>query len=133
MTFMEAKIQFIGSIHSELKSLEDCPKQESEEAPSATIEIYSAYLDGIKDLRAGSKIILFTWFHQADRNELICHPRDNRNAPLKGVFSTRSPNRPNPIGMHVVEILEIVNGDSIRVSNLEALDRTPIIDIKPVI
>jgi tRNA-Thr(GGU) m(6)t(6)A37 methyltransferase TsaA len=130
---METTVKFIGVIHSELKKLEDCPKQESEEAPEATIEIYPDFLDGIRDIRKGSELILFTWFHLSDRNELLSHPRDNPKAPLRGVFSTRSPNRPNPIGMHIVKILNVGTDGFIKVSNLEALDQTPVIDIKPII
>jgi tRNA-Thr(GGU) m(6)t(6)A37 methyltransferase TsaA len=130
---MEATINFIGIVHSPLKSLEDCPKQENEQAPEAIIEIYPKFLDGIKNIEAGSEMILLTWFHLSDRSELVCHPRDNPSAPLRGVFSTRSSNRPNPIGMHLVKILSVEENGFIKISNLEALDQTPVIDIKPVL
>lgn len=129
---MEQQVKFIGVIHSALKTLGDCPRQEAENAPQATVEIFPEYVKGMKDLRAGAEIILFTWLHKADRTELETKPRQNPNALLKGVFATRSPNRPNPIGLHVVTIISISDDHKIVVSNLEVLDQTPLIDIKPV-
>ena len=123
-------INFIGKIHSSLKSIQDCPLQETEDAPEATIEIYPEYLDGIKDIKAGSGILLFTWLHEADRNVITCVTRRNYNSPKVGVFSTRSPDRPNPIGVHSVKVLSIEN-NLIKVSALEVLDQTPLVDIKP--
>ena len=123
-------INFIGKIHSSLKSIQDCPLQESEDAPEATIEIYPEYLDGIKDIRAGSGILVFTWLHEADRNVITCVTRRNYDSPKVGVFSTRSPDRPNPIGVHSVKVLSIEN-NLIKVSALEVLDLTPLVDIKP--
>ena len=123
-------LKFIGEVHSPLKNIEDCPLQENEDAPEATIEIYPDYLEGIKDLKPGSGIILFTWLHQADRTVISCVTRRNYNSPKVGVFSTRSPDRPNPIGMHSVKIISIKN-NLIKVSSLEVLDQTPLVDIKP--
>jgi tRNA-Thr(GGU) m(6)t(6)A37 methyltransferase TsaA len=123
-------IRFIGKIHSPLKKVEDCPLQENEEAPEATLEIYPEFLEGIKDLRAGSKILLLTWLHEADRNVITCITRKNYNSPKVGVFSTRSPDRPNPIGLHAVKILSIEH-DLVKVSALEVLDQTPLLDVKP--
>lgn len=130
--YMDNTLQFIGRIHSPLKSLEDCPRQPDEEAPGATIEIFPAYREGIKDIRAGAEIILLTWLHQADRQELATHPRGDLQAPLTGVFSTRSPNRPNPIGMHTVKVVSVTEEGQVVVGALEALDGTPVVDIKPV-
>jgi tRNA-Thr(GGU) m(6)t(6)A37 methyltransferase TsaA len=128
---MEATLKFIGKIHSSLKKMEDCPLQENENAPGATIEIFSGYNEGIKDLKAGSQILLLTWLDKADRTVIKCYPRNNKEAPVIGVFSTRSPDRPNPVGIHTVEVLS-VEDNKIKISALEVLDQTPLIDIKPV-
>jgi tRNA-Thr(GGU) m(6)t(6)A37 methyltransferase TsaA len=128
---MSATLKFIGKIHSSLKSLEDCPLQESENAPEAEILFFPEFEEGIKDIAVGSEVLLLTWLHAADRSVIKCFPRNNREAPVIGVFSTRSPDRPNPIGMHTAKVLSISNG-SIRVSALEVLDQTPLLDIKPV-
>ncbi len=89
-------------------------------------------LEGLRDLRTGTEIILLTWLHRASRDVLVTHPRDDPTNPELGVFSTRSADRPNPIGLHRVEIVAI-DGTSIQVRNLEALDGTPILDVKPVL
>ena len=123
-------LKFIGKINSSLKTLEDCPLQESEDAPDATIEIYPEFLEGIKDLKAGAKIVLLTWLDKADRTVISCIPRRNYNSPKIGVFSTRSPDRPNPVGLHSVKVISVRN-NLIKVSALEVLDQTPLIDIKP--
>jgi tRNA-Thr(GGU) m(6)t(6)A37 methyltransferase TsaA len=129
---MEQSLTIIGKIHSDLKRKEDCPLQENENAPEAVIEIYPEFLDGIKNIKAGSKILLLTWLHQADRGVIKCVPRNNYNSPIIGVFSTRSPDRPNPIGIHSVKVLSVEN-NTLKVSALEALDQTPLIDIKPLL
>ena len=124
------QLQLIGTIHSQLKKLEDCPRQEKEGAPGATIEIFGEFIDAMKDIQPGDQLILFTWLHKADRTVLETRPRNDKSLPLTGVFSTRSPDRPNPIGIHFVKV-ELVKGNQITVSNLEVLDGTPLIDIKP--
>ena len=91
-------IKFIGKIHSTLKKVEDCPLQENEEAPEATIEIYPEFLEGIKDIKPGSMILLFTWLHEADRTVITCVTRRNYKSPKVGVFSTRSPDPPTRSG-----------------------------------
>jgi len=126
-------IKYIGYIQSPLKDLKDCPLQEDEGAPEVIIHIEKKFLPATSGLAAGAKIILLTWLHQADRTILTTHPRNNPNAPTRGIFATRSPDRPNPIGLHETEILEITADGKIRVSNLEVLDGTPLIDIKPVV
>ena len=126
----ESTIRFIGKVHSSLKKVEDCPLQENEEAPEATIEIYPEFLEGIKDISADSRILLLTWLHEADRNVITCVTRRNYNSPKVGVFSTRSPDRPNPIGLHAAKVIS-VKGDRIKVAALEVLDQTPLLDIKP--
>ena len=125
-------LKFIGKIHSPLKTLEDCPLQENESAPEAEIIIFPEFIEGTGDIVAGSEILLLTWLHMADRSVLKCYPRNNYTSPFIGVFSTRSPNRPNPIGIHFVKVLSISDDGLIKVSGLEVIDQTPLIDIKPV-
>jgi len=123
-------LKFIGKIHSSLKAIEECPLQENENAPEATIEIYPEFSEGIKDLKPGAEIILLTWLDKADRSVISCIPRRNYGSPKIGVFSTRSPDRPNPVGLHAVNVIS-VKDNLIKVSALEVLDQTPLIDIKP--
>jgi tRNA-Thr(GGU) m(6)t(6)A37 methyltransferase TsaA len=122
----------VGVVRSSLKLREDCPHQGWEGAPEAWVEIAPAFGDGLDGIIPGNEVILLTWFHQAKRDVLKVHPRGDLQRPMRGVFSTRSPNRPNPIGLHRVQVLEIEKGKRLRVSPLEALDGTPVIDIKPV-
>ena len=128
---MKSTLNFIGRVHSSLKQLEDCPRQENEQAPDATIELFPNYQAGLSHLKAGEKIILFTWLDKADRSVLKTHPRNDRNTELTGIFSTRSPDRPNPIGIHFVKVKAILGSNRFGIDNLEVLDNTPIIDIKP--
>ncbi|HEX8949236.1 MAG TPA: tRNA (N6-threonylcarbamoyladenosine(37)-N6)-methyltransferase TrmO [Dissulfurispiraceae bacterium] len=122
----------IGVIRSSLKSRKDCPKQGFEGAPEARLEIDPFFADALDGLTAGQEILVLTWFHQGKRNLHKVHPRGNPDAPLRGVFATRSPDRPNPIGLHRVQVLEVGEQGHVRVKPLEALDGTPVIDIKPV-
>ena len=131
-TKTDTQLSYIGVVRSPLRTLDDCPLQESEQAPAAVIEISHDYVVGIRSLNPGDKILLLTWLHQADRSVIECYPRNQVNAPTLGVFATRSPNRPNPIGIHKVTITSIRN-NVIAVDALEALNDTPVIDIKPVI
>lgn len=124
-------IQYIGVIHSELKKLEDCPLQENENAPKASIEIFPEFKEGMSGISTGSTIILFTWLDKADRNTLRTRPRNNPTAELTGVFATRSPDRPNPIGIHVVQVISVTPDCKLHIAGLEVLDQTPVIDIKP--
>lgn len=125
-------IKFIGTTLSPLKNLKDCPLRENEGAPPVWIIIHPDYIQGIAGLKTGAKIIVLTWLHQAHREVLTTRPRNNPLADTLGVFATRSPDRPNPIGMHSAEILEITSSGKLKISNLEVLDGTPIIDIKPI-
>ena len=125
-------IEPIGVIHSELTSCEAAPHQGNEGAPDAWLEVNSTVAEGLEGITAGDEIILITWFHKARRNLLKVHPRGDRNMPLKGAFATRSPDRPNPLGLHRVTVLE-VSGNRLRVGPIEAIDGTPVIDIKPVL
>jgi tRNA-Thr(GGU) m(6)t(6)A37 methyltransferase TsaA len=106
--------------------------QGDEGAPEAWIQINDQFKDATQGLAPGSSILLFTWFHLADRETLKCYPRNNYDAPHVGVFTTRSPDRPNPIGLHRVKILEVQNL-KLKVHPLEALDGTIVIDLKPVL
>jgi len=128
---MERELNYIGTIHSELKRLEDCPLQESESELEATIEIFPEFLDGVSLIKAESEIILFTWLHRADRSVLKTKPRNNPKAVLTSIFSTRSPDRPNPIGIHFVKVISVLENNRFRVSGLDVLDQTPLLDIKP--
>ena len=129
---MGQTLKIIGKIHSPLKNIDDCPLQENENAPEASIEVFPEFIEGIKDIKKGSKVLLLTWLDKADRSVIKCVSRRNYGSPMIGVFSTRSPDRPNPIGIHFVKILSIENG-FIKVSALEVLDQTPLIDIKPML
>jgi len=128
---MRNELTFIGQVSSPLKKLEDCPRQESEQAPAAELIVFEPYLRAMQELEAGMEIIVLTWLHQANRETLVTKPRNNPKAPDTGIFATRSPDRPNPIGMHVVRIRS-VEGNMLRLEALEVLDGTPVIDIKPV-
>ena len=106
--------------------------QGAEGAPDAWILFDEAVRDAAHDLAVGDEILVLTWLHEADRAVQVVHPRDDVTVPERGVFSTRSPDRPNPIGLHRVEIVE-VDGLRIRVRPLEAIDGTPVVDVKPVL
>lgn len=122
----------IGIIHSDLMNREAAPRQGYEGAPEAWVEIYSDVADGLLGIRSGAEIIVITWLDRAQRDVLQAPPGRNPNAPLTGVFATRSPDRPNPIGLHRVTVLEIA-GLRLKVGPIEAIDGTPVIDIKPVL
>jgi tRNA-Thr(GGU) m(6)t(6)A37 methyltransferase TsaA len=123
----------IGHIRSTLKDRTNAPRQATEGAPSATLEVLPAFRQAVEGLRPGDEIWILTWLHEADRDTLKVHPRSDPRNPLTGVFATRSPDRPNPIGLHRARLLSIENEDRLHVEALEAIDGTPIIDIKPVL
>ena len=120
----------MGRVVSPLEDLDEAPRQGDEGAPEAWIEFDPEIAPAAAQLERGEHLVLLTWLDRADRDVLQVHPRDDPNRPLTGVFSTRSPDRPNPVGLHDVEVLE-VDGARIRVSGLEALDGTPVLDVKP--
>ena len=122
----------IGWVESPLADRAQAPRQGDEGAPSAWLVFEPEVADGLRDLEAGAEIIVLTWLDRADRGVLITRPRDDPARPLTGVFSTRSPDRPNPIGLHRVRVLA-TEGLRILVRPLEALDSTPVIDLKPVL
>ena len=125
-------IQPVGVIRSEIKNREDAPLFYTEGAPDAFLEMIPEYSDGLYRMRVGDEIIVITWFHLARREALKVHPKGDVSNPLTGVFSTRSPDRPNPLGLHRVKVLEI-NPAGLRIGPIEAIDGTPVIDIKPVV
>lgn len=125
-------VEPIGHVESPIGDCESAPRQGDEGAPPATLVLDPSMHPAMRDLNAGDHIVILTWFHRARRDELLTHPRDEAEAPLKGVFSTRSPGRPNPIGLHPTRILA-VEGTRIAVQCLEAIDGTPILDIKPIL
>ena len=128
----EFQVKAIGRVASPLKDLDSAPRQPDEGAPSAWLVFRPQVLEGLRSLRVGDEILLLTWLDRADRSVLSVHPRGDLSRPEEGVFSTRSPDRPNPIGLHRVEITAI-EGTRLRVRRLEALDGTPILDVKPIL
>jgi tRNA-Thr(GGU) m(6)t(6)A37 methyltransferase TsaA len=127
------EISPIGYVHSTIRQRTGAPRQASEGAPAAWIEIEPAFLDALNGLGHGQEIWVFTWLHETDRSVLKVHPRGETVKPLKGVFATRSPDRPNPIGLHRAKIVGTDAGGRIEVDALEAIDGTPVLDIKPVL
>ena len=125
-------IEPIGYVRSVLKRLEDAPMQGDEGAPEAWLELTIRASPGLMGIKVGDDLLLLTWLHLAERDVLQVHPRGDLNRPLTGVFATRSPDRPNPVGLHRVSVLE-VSEEKLRVAPLEAIDGTPIVDIKPVL
>src|SRR5262249_46120940 len=123
-------IQPIGYVRSSLKDRREAPRQSFEGAPQAWLEISEEFADGLDGISEGQEIIVLTWLHHARRDLLKTHPRGDPNSELTGVFATRSPDRPNPIGLHRVKILKIKDDRRLNIQALEAVDGTPIIDIK---
>jgi tRNA-Thr(GGU) m(6)t(6)A37 methyltransferase TsaA len=126
------ELQPIGWVESPLVDRTLAPKQGDEGSPDAWLTFDAQFKEGLRDLQVGADVLVLTWLDRARRDVLVVHPRGNPANPEQGVFTTRSPDRPNPIGLHRVQILAI-DGLKIRVRNLEALDRTPIVDVKPVL
>lgn len=122
----------IGRVSSSLTDLADAPNQGDEGAPDAWIEFEDDIQVALRDLHVGDEVLILTWLDRADRDVLEVHPRGDAGRPLTGVFATRSPDRPNPIGIHPVKVLAIEKGRML-VSNIEALDGTPVIDVKPIL
>jgi tRNA-Thr(GGU) m(6)t(6)A37 methyltransferase TsaA len=122
----------IGYIQSPIRTRNEAPKQGYEGAPDVWLEIDPAFVPALDGIEAGDQLILITWFHQSQRDVLAVHPRGDKRNPLTGVFATRSPDRPNPLGLHRITVRER-NGARLKVGPLEALDGTPVVDIKPVL
>lgn len=121
----------IGVVQSPLKSKDEAPRQGHEGAPDAWLSISSEVAAALEGLQVGQRIIVLTWLHLSDRTVLQMHPRSDPNNALQGVFATRSPDRPNPVGLHEVTVLAL-EGLRLKVGPIEAIDGTPVIDIKPV-
>jgi len=130
VTHFEART--IGHVESPLTDLESVPRQADEGAPAAWLRFEPDVIVGLRNLRPGDEVFVLTWLDRARRDVLSVHPRGDASRPEEGVFSTRSAHRPNPIGLHRVEITAI-DGERVQVRHLEALNGTPILDVKPVL
>ncbi|OLC33236.1 MAG: tRNA (N6-threonylcarbamoyladenosine(37)-N6)-methyltransferase TrmO [Candidatus Rokubacteria bacterium 13_1_40CM_4_69_5] len=122
----------MGHIRSTLRARDEAPRQGSEGAPDAWLEVDPAFARGLSGIAAGDEVIVVTWLHRADRDVLEVHPRGDPENPLNGVFATRSPDRPNPLGLHRVTVREI-SGPRLRIGPIEAIDGTPVVDVKAVL
>jgi tRNA-Thr(GGU) m(6)t(6)A37 methyltransferase TsaA len=129
---IDLELRPVGRVESPLVDLAAAPRQGDEGAPEAWLAFDSAVADAMRDLAVGDQVVVLTWLDRARREVLTTHPRDDVTAPELGVFSTRSPDRPNPIGLHRVRIVA-TEGTRVRVEGLEAVDGTPILDVKPVL
>ena len=127
-----AQLRPIGVIRSTLKDRSEAPRQASEGAPDAWLEVHPFATQALDGLAVGDEIIVITWLHRARREVLKVHPRSDPRNPIMGVFATRSPDRPNPLGLHRVTLREIA-GNRLRIGPIEAIDGTPVVDIKPVL
>jgi tRNA-Thr(GGU) m(6)t(6)A37 methyltransferase TsaA len=124
------ELTVIGSVESALADRADAPRQGDEGAPDAWIVVDTAYASALDGIAVGDRLVILTWLHLGDRAVLRTHPRNDPTQPKLGVFATRSPDRPNPIGLHTVEVLA-VDGARLHVAPLEAIAGTPVVDIKP--
>jgi tRNA-Thr(GGU) m(6)t(6)A37 methyltransferase TsaA len=129
---MEVSLRPIGVVHSVLEARSAAPRQGSEGAPDAWLEVHPWAAEALQGLGAGDEVIVITWLHQASRDVFKVHPRDDVRNPLTGVFATRSPDRPNPLGLHPVTV-RAIDGHRLLVGPIEAIDGTPVVDIKPVL
>jgi tRNA-Thr(GGU) m(6)t(6)A37 methyltransferase TsaA len=127
---MEVALKVIGYVESPLRTRDEAPKQGEEGSPLAVLAFEDSVKDALGNIQVGDKLLLLTWLDRADRHVLRVHPRDERAIALRGVFSTRSQDRPNPIGVHRVTVVSILDPLRFQVRDLEAFDRTPIIDVK---
>ena len=125
----QPRLDFIGQVHGDILKRQDAPKNYSESEHRGVLEIYPKYAEGMEDITAGETIVVLFWFHKSDRDVLKVYPRGDRSNGLRGVFSTRSPARPNPIAISELKVYE-VEGNCLKVTGLDVLDGTPIVDIK---
>ena len=123
------QLEIIGTVHGDILHRQDAPKNYSESKHKGVLEIYPEYVQGIEDITAGETIVVLFWLHKSARDVLKVYPRGDRSNGLRGVFSTRSPSRPNPIAISELKVYE-VEGNCLRVVGLDVLDGTPIVDIK---
>jgi tRNA-Thr(GGU) m(6)t(6)A37 methyltransferase TsaA len=126
------RLRPVGCVQSPLTDRDAAPKQGDEGAPLARVVFRPEFRDAARNLREGDEVVVLTWLHLGRRDVLSVHPRGDTDRPREGVFTTRSPDRPNPIGLHTV-VIETVEGNAITVHNLEAIDGTSVLDIKPVL
>lgn len=129
---INAYLRKIGVIRSTIKSRAEAPMQGSEGAPDAWLEVKTVFAEALDGLEAGQEVIVLTWLHRARRDVLKVHPRSDPRNRLTGVFATRSPDRPNPVGLHRVTVRRIAK-NRLRIGPIEVIDGTPVIDIKPVL
>ena len=129
---VDVQLRPVGKIRSTLKQRSNAPKQGSEGAPDAWLEIDPSLADALDGLEVGDEILVITWLHEAHRDVLKVHPRSDRRNRLTGVFATRSPDRPNPVGLHPV-VVRAIQRNRLRIGPIEAIDQTPVIDVKPVL
>lgn len=127
-----AEVRPIGVIRSTLKTRGNAPRQGAEGAPDAWLEVSPFAVEGLDGLAVGDEVVVVTWLHRARRGVLKVHPRSDRRRPLTSVFATRSPDRPNPLGLHRVTVRRRA-GNRLRIGPIEAIDGTPVVDIKPVL
>jgi tRNA-Thr(GGU) m(6)t(6)A37 methyltransferase TsaA len=126
------ELQTVGYVRSTLRDRATAPRQGDEGAPDAWLEFGAAYADAMRDLAPGADVLVLTWLDRASRDVQVVHPRDDLSRPPTGVFATRSPDRPDPLGLHRVTVRQ-VDGLRVLVSDLEALDGTPVVDVKPAL
>jgi tRNA-Thr(GGU) m(6)t(6)A37 methyltransferase TsaA len=132
MDTLSDHLQVVGRIRSVLRSKDEAPRQGSEGAPDAWLELDPVFEPALRGIAAGDELIVITWLHRGNREVLQVHPRGDPEIPIAGVFATRSPDRPNPLGLHRVTVREI-SGTRLRIGPIEAIDETPVVDIKPVL
>jgi tRNA-Thr(GGU) m(6)t(6)A37 methyltransferase TsaA len=132
MRLVPFELDPIGVVRSPLPDRASAPLQGDEGAPDAWIELTEPVADALDGIQVGDELIVITWLHEARREVLKVHPRGDAGRPLTGVFATRSPDRPNPLGLHPVKALELAPG-KLKVGPIEAIDGTPVLDIKPVL
>ena len=126
------EVRVLGRVESPLTEMDSAPRQGDEGAPDVWVDFEPAVLRALEGVQPGDRIVILTWLDRADRDLLAVHPRGDTSRPAAGVFATRSPHRPNPIGLHPVQVLER-DGPRLKVSGLEALDGTPVMDVKPLL
>jgi tRNA-Thr(GGU) m(6)t(6)A37 methyltransferase TsaA len=128
----DARLRPVGVIRSPLRSPEEAPRQGDEGAPDAWLEVHDWAAAAMEGLAVGDEVLVITWLHQARRDVLRVHPRGDPANPITGVFATRSPHRPNPLGLHPV-FVRAIDGHRLRIGPIEAVDGTPVVDLKPVL